>query len=153
MRSHGFSRLQNWGWVVATGISAEDADSGLYGVLGAVGAGLLASLALAAFVAWYFSRDVIEPIEALKGAASALGRGETVRAGPWASPNWRTWARRWSLPRPNATGRQESAGPLLAAAAEGLRRAEAAAARTSSSPCWGTSCAIPSRPWRPRCCT
>ena len=81
MRSHtGFSRLQNWGWVVATGISAEDADSGLYGVLGAVGAGLLASLALAAFVAWYFSRDVIEPIETLKGrrqhwaAAKPCGR-------------------------------------------------------------------------------
>ncbi|MBE7367783.1 hybrid sensor histidine kinase/response regulator [Ramlibacter pallidus] len=79
MRSHtGFSRLQDWGWTVVTGISAEDADTGLYSVIGAVGAGLLASLALAAFVAWYFSRDVIEPIEALKAAAQALGRGEPV---------------------------------------------------------------------------
>jgi signal transduction histidine kinase/ActR/RegA family two-component response regulator len=79
MRSHtGFSRLEQWGWVVATGISAEDANSGLFGVLAAIGLGLLASLGLAAFVAWYFSRDVLEPIDALKSAASALGRGEPV---------------------------------------------------------------------------
>jgi len=79
-RSHtGYARLPNWGWVVATGISAEDANSGLYGVLGAVAAGLLASLALAAFLAWYFARDVTEPIDALKAAAGALGRGEPVR--------------------------------------------------------------------------
>ncbi|MEJ8838309.1 hybrid sensor histidine kinase/response regulator [Ramlibacter sp. AN1133] len=79
-RSHtGYARLPRWGWVVATGISADDADSGLYGVLGAVGAGLLASLGLAAFLAWYFARDVTEPIDALKAAAGALGRGEPVR--------------------------------------------------------------------------
>ncbi|GAB3663591.1 hybrid sensor histidine kinase/response regulator [Ramlibacter alkalitolerans] len=79
-RSHtGYARLQHWGWVVATGISAEDASAGLYGVLGAVGAGLLASLGLAAFLAWYFARDVTEPIDALKVAAGALGRGEPVR--------------------------------------------------------------------------
>jgi signal transduction histidine kinase/ActR/RegA family two-component response regulator len=80
MRSHtGYARLQHWGWVVATGISADEANSGLYGVLGAVGAGLLASLGLAAFLAWYFARDVTEPIDALKAAAGALGRGEPVR--------------------------------------------------------------------------
>jgi signal transduction histidine kinase/ActR/RegA family two-component response regulator len=64
--------------VVATGISAADAATGVYGVLGAVGAGLLASLALSAFLAWYFARDVTEPIDALKSAAGALGRGEPV---------------------------------------------------------------------------
>jgi signal transduction histidine kinase/ActR/RegA family two-component response regulator len=53
----------------------------MYGVLGAVGAGLLASLALAAFVAWYFARHVTEPIDALKAAATALGRGEPLPAG------------------------------------------------------------------------
>ena len=79
MRSHtGFSRLPHWGWVVATGISAEDANTGLYGVLAAIGLGLVGSLGLAAFVAWYFSRDVLEPIDALKSAAAALGRGEPV---------------------------------------------------------------------------
>ncbi|HET8747771.1 MAG TPA: ATP-binding protein [Ramlibacter sp.] len=75
----GYARLPTWGWVVATGISAEDANKGLAGVLGAVAAGLLASLGLAAFLAWYFARDVTEPIDALKAAAGALGRGEPVR--------------------------------------------------------------------------
>lgn len=77
----GYVRLPGSGWVVATGLSVEDADRGMYGVLGAVGAGLLASLALSAFLAWYFSRDVIEPIEALKAAARSLGRGEPVPKG------------------------------------------------------------------------
>ena len=80
LRSHtGYSRLATWGWVVATGISAADANAGLWGVLGAVGAGLLASLALAAFLAWLFARDVTEPIDTLKAAAGALGRGEPVQ--------------------------------------------------------------------------
>ena len=47
MRSYtGFSRVRVSDWVVATGISAADADSALYGVLGAVAGGLVASLAL-----------------------------------------------------------------------------------------------------------
>ncbi|MDB5752611.1 MAG: hybrid sensor histidine kinase/response regulator [Ramlibacter sp.] len=78
----GFSRLPASGWVVATGISTDEADSGLLGVLGAVGAGLLASLGLSAFLAWYFARGVTEPILALKAAASALGRGEPVQVPP-----------------------------------------------------------------------
>jgi signal transduction histidine kinase/CheY-like chemotaxis protein len=73
-----YVRLPGSNWVVATGMSAEDADRGMYGVLGAVGAGLLASLGLAAFLAWFFARDVTEPIDALKSAAGALGRGEPV---------------------------------------------------------------------------
>jgi signal transduction histidine kinase/ActR/RegA family two-component response regulator len=77
----GYVRLPGSGWVVATGLSVEDADRGMYGVLGAVAAGLLASLALSAFLAWYFSRDVIEPIDALKSAARELGRGEPVHPG------------------------------------------------------------------------
>ncbi|MDB5956588.1 ATP-binding protein [Ramlibacter sp.] len=82
-RSHtGYSRLPQSGWVVATGISAINASSGYYGGLGAVIAGLIASLALAAFLAWYYSRDLIDPIEALKAAAGALGRGEPVHLPP-----------------------------------------------------------------------
>jgi signal transduction histidine kinase/ActR/RegA family two-component response regulator len=78
-RSHtGYTRLPRWGWVVATGMSAMSASGGYYGGLGAVVAGLIASLALAAFLAWYYARDVIEPIETLKAAAGALGRGEPV---------------------------------------------------------------------------
>ena len=74
----GFSRLPGSGWVVATGISSSDASAGIYSVLGAVGAGLLASLALSAFLAWYFARDVTDPIDALTSAAGALGRGQPV---------------------------------------------------------------------------
>ena len=74
-----YVRLPGSDWIVATGISAENTDRGMYSVLGGVAAGLLASLAVAAFMAWYFARDVTEPIDALVGAAGALGRGEPVR--------------------------------------------------------------------------
>jgi signal transduction histidine kinase len=80
VRSHtAFTRLPDSDWIVTTGISKADADAGLYGVLGAVGLGLLASLALAAFLAWYFARGVTEPIHTLAAAAEALGRGEPVQ--------------------------------------------------------------------------
>lgn len=78
----GYVRLPGSGWVVATGIALQDAA--FYGVLGSVAAGLLASLALAAFLAWFFARDVTEPIDALKSAAAALGRGEPVHLQPLA---------------------------------------------------------------------
>ncbi|NML45258.1 response regulator [Ramlibacter sp. G-1-2-2] len=74
----GFSRLKGSGWAVATGISAGDADEAFVHVLGAVIAGLAASLALSAFLAWYFARGVTDPIDHLKSAAGALGRGEPV---------------------------------------------------------------------------
>lgn len=74
-----YVRLPGSGWVVATGISLAETDRGFYEVLAAVAGGLLASLALAAFLAWYFVRDVTAPIDALKGAARALGRGEPVQ--------------------------------------------------------------------------
>lgn len=78
----GYVRLPGSNWVVATGMSMQDAERNFYGVLGAVGMGLLASLTLAAFLAWYFARDVTEPIDALKAAAGALGRGEPVQLPP-----------------------------------------------------------------------
>ncbi|GAB3766990.1 hypothetical protein GCM10028796_27320 [Ramlibacter monticola] len=74
----GYTRLAAWGWVVATSIAAADAGTGVYEALGAVAAGLFASLALAAILAWYFARDVADPIDALKAAAGALGRGDPV---------------------------------------------------------------------------
>ena len=125
MPSHtGFSRLQNWGWVVATGISAEDANIGLYGVLGAVAAGMLASLALAAFLAWYFSRDVIHPIESLKEAAAALGRGAPVRLAPLGIAELEGVGQaleQASAERDRAAREREK---LLAQVTEALRRAE-----------------------------
>ncbi|TWO71595.1 response regulator [Caenimonas sedimenti] len=78
----GFTRLQASGWVVAIGISQREADRGFYAVLAAVAGGLAASLALSAFLAWYFTRQVTEPIDQLKAAAGALGRGEEVRLPP-----------------------------------------------------------------------
>jgi signal transduction histidine kinase/CheY-like chemotaxis protein len=77
----GYVRLPHSQWVVATGLSLEDAERGMLGVIGAVVAGLLASLGLAAFVAWHFARDVTEPIERLEAAASTLGHGDQVHVG------------------------------------------------------------------------
>lgn len=131
VRSHtGFSRLSA-GWVVATGISAQAADSGLYGVLGAVGAGLLASLALSAFLAWYFARSVTAPIDALKAAAGALGRGEPVRVPPLGIAELRDVGAALDLAaqaRAQATAERRAAETeretLLARATEALRLAE-----------------------------
>lgn len=132
MRSHtGFTHLPQWGWVVATGISAEDANSGLYGVLAAVGAGLLASLAVAAFMAWYFARDVTAPIHALKAAAGALGRGEPVQLKPLGIAELRDVGKALELAsaeRDQAARERRAAESeretLLARATEALRRAE-----------------------------
>jgi signal transduction histidine kinase/ActR/RegA family two-component response regulator len=133
-RSHtGYSRLQQWGWVVATGISAQDANTGIYGVLGAVGGGLLASLALAAFMAWYFARDVTVPIDALKGAAGALGRGEPVTLQALGIEELQevgTALQLASAERDRAAQERRAAEAeretLLARATEALRRAEEA---------------------------
>ena len=74
----GFTRLPSSGWVVATGISMQAAYGSYLGLVGAVAAGLLGSLAFSAFLAWYFTRQVTRPIDALVGAAGALGRGAAV---------------------------------------------------------------------------
>jgi signal transduction histidine kinase/ActR/RegA family two-component response regulator len=122
----GYVRLPDSGWVVATGISVEEANRGFYKVLAAVAAGLLASLALAAFVAWYFSRDVTAPIDALKAAAGALGRGEPVHLAPLGIAELRDVAQaleQASADRDRAAQERET---LLARATEALRRAEEA---------------------------
>jgi signal transduction histidine kinase/ActR/RegA family two-component response regulator len=134
LRVHtGFSRLPSWGWVVATGISAAEANVGLYGVLGAVGAGLLASLALAAFLAWYFARDVTDPIDALKSAAAALGQGKPVKLAPLGIAELQEVgaALQVASAERDRAGRERLAAEaeretLLARATEALRRAEEA---------------------------
>jgi signal transduction histidine kinase/ActR/RegA family two-component response regulator len=78
----GYSRLRDSGWIVAVGISATEANKAIYPVLGAVVLGLLASLALSAFLARYFARRVSEPIDALKTAAAALGSSGRVALAP-----------------------------------------------------------------------
>jgi signal transduction histidine kinase len=74
----GFSRLPDSGWTVAVGISAQEVHWALLPLLLSLGAGLLASLALSAYLAWFFARRVSEPIHTLKEAAGALGRGDRV---------------------------------------------------------------------------
>jgi signal transduction histidine kinase/ActR/RegA family two-component response regulator len=78
----GFTRLASWGWVVAVGTSVAAANSALYALLQAVAAGLAASLVFAIFLAWVLSRQILEPINALKESAAALGRGEPVQLPP-----------------------------------------------------------------------
>ncbi|HEX7889747.1 MAG TPA: ATP-binding protein [Ramlibacter sp.] len=120
----GYVRLPRSHWVVATGIAQAGSERGLYGVLGAVGGGLLASLALAAFAAWYFARDVFDPIDQLKGAAGALGRGEPVRLEPLGIAELQDVGAALqdaSAERDRSAAERES---LLARVTEALRRAE-----------------------------
>jgi signal transduction histidine kinase/CheY-like chemotaxis protein len=74
----GFTRLPDIGWVVAVGTSVAVANRGLFTLLGAIGVGLAASLALALMLSWLLSRRITEPIEQLKEGAHALGRGAPV---------------------------------------------------------------------------
>jgi signal transduction histidine kinase/CheY-like chemotaxis protein len=78
----GFTRLPQSGWIVAVGTSVDTANKGMFTLLGAIGLGLAASLALALLLAWLLSRRVIEPIEQLKEGAAALGGGAPVRIPP-----------------------------------------------------------------------
>jgi signal transduction histidine kinase/CheY-like chemotaxis protein len=74
----GFSRLKDSGWTMAVGISAREVHLGLLPLLLLLGTGVLASLALSAYLAWVYARRVSEPIHTLKNAAAALGRGDGV---------------------------------------------------------------------------
>jgi len=80
----GYTRLAGSGWVVAVGIPASDAGYTTWGSMLAVLLGLVASLALAAYLGWYFAGKVSQPIDTLKQAAAALGRGERVQPDPLA---------------------------------------------------------------------
>ncbi|HSV82223.1 MAG TPA: hypothetical protein VLK85_23770, partial [Ramlibacter sp.] len=134
MRSQaGYSRLGDSGWVVATGISMERGLRMFYDALGTVAGGLLASLAFSAFLAWYFARGVSEPIDALKVAARALGRGEPVRLPPLEIAELREVGAALdgaSNERDRATQERRAAESererLLARATEALRLAEEA---------------------------
>jgi signal transduction histidine kinase/ActR/RegA family two-component response regulator len=75
----GYTRLQGSGWVVAVANSVSVANKDLHALLRAVALGLAASLGLAMFLAWMASRSILEPIDALKRAAAALGRGQPVQ--------------------------------------------------------------------------
>ncbi|HYF19712.1 MAG TPA: ATP-binding protein [Ramlibacter sp.] len=74
----GFHRLRDTGWVVAVGIPTREVHAALRTSLLASVLGLLASLALSGWLAWFFARRVSRPIDQLKQAAAALGRGEPL---------------------------------------------------------------------------
>ncbi|MBG9387759.1 cache domain-containing protein [Caenimonas aquaedulcis] len=78
----GFTRLPGSDWVVVVGTSVDEANEGLLALLRAVALGLAASLALSSLLAWVLSRRVLEPIDALKAGAAALGRGDPVQLPP-----------------------------------------------------------------------
>jgi signal transduction histidine kinase len=84
-RSHtGYTRLPGSGWTVAVGIPASVVSPTTYGPMFAVLTGLAASLALSAWLGRYFAGNVTQPIDSLKKAAAALGRGERVEHAPLA---------------------------------------------------------------------
>lgn len=80
----GFTRLPASRWAVAVGIPAAEAIGTAVGPVLAVLIGLLASLALSAWLGRYFAGKVTQPIDSLKEAAAALGRGERVQQVPLA---------------------------------------------------------------------
>ena len=83
IESHtGYTRLPVSAWVVAVSTSLAEFSAALLALLRAVALGLAASLALAILLAWVLSRRVLEPIEALKEGAAALGRGAPVHLPP-----------------------------------------------------------------------
>jgi len=75
----GYTRLPDSGWVVVVGTSVEAASEGLRALLRAVALGLAASLGFAVLLAWVLSRRILQPIDALKNGAVALGRGAPVQ--------------------------------------------------------------------------
>jgi signal transduction histidine kinase/ActR/RegA family two-component response regulator len=74
----GYTRLPEFGWTVAVGASVAEVNRAFYALLGAIALGLAASLLLSLLLAWILARRVSEPIERLKQAAGALGRGDPV---------------------------------------------------------------------------
>ena len=123
----GFTRLQASGWVVAIGISQREADRGFFRVLAAVAGGLAASLALSAFLAWYFTRQVTEPIDQLKAAAGALGRGDVVRLAPLGISELQDVAGALALAAGDRDRAAREREELLARVTDALRLAEDAA--------------------------
>jgi signal transduction histidine kinase/ActR/RegA family two-component response regulator len=78
----GYTRLEGSNWVVTVATSVVEANKGLNALLRAVALGLAASMGLAVLLAWVLSRQILGPIDALKKAAAALGRGEPVQLPP-----------------------------------------------------------------------
>ncbi len=72
-----FSRLPGSDWSVATGVPVATIDTAGYRSFAAYGSGILISLLLGGLGALLVARSIKQPIESLRRAALALGRGET----------------------------------------------------------------------------
>ncbi len=72
-----FSRLHGSDWSVAVGVPVATIDTAGYRSLAAYGSGILISLVLGVIGALVVARSINRPIEALRRAALALGRGES----------------------------------------------------------------------------
>jgi signal transduction histidine kinase len=71
-----FSRSPVTGWTVAIGIPREDIDAPVMRSYLTIGGSIVLSLALGLLTALLVARSVTRPVEALRSAAQALGRGE-----------------------------------------------------------------------------
>ena len=69
------ARLDAGPWTLVLGASVSDAESARLRTMAAYLAGLLASLGLGAFGAWWMSRAITRPMRRLRDGADALGRG------------------------------------------------------------------------------
>ncbi|MCM2251195.1 MAG: ATP-binding protein [Ramlibacter sp.] len=78
----GYTRLAGSAWLVVVGTSVEESNKGLHALLRAVVLGVVASFALAMLIAWVLTRRILEPIDALKEGAAALGRGDPLHLPP-----------------------------------------------------------------------
>ena len=73
-----FTRLSDPPWTVAIGIPTSVVEAGAWRSLLVFGTGVLLSIALGLFAAFRLARGVNEPMAKLRGAAGALGRGESI---------------------------------------------------------------------------
>jgi signal transduction histidine kinase len=84
-----FSRTAISDWSVAIGVPTATIDSAGYRSLSAYGSGILISLVLGVIGALVVARSIKHPIESLRRAALALGRGESFTVPPITIPEAR----------------------------------------------------------------
>lgn len=70
------ARLDSANWIVALGVPTSVGERAMQASLLAYGGGILLSVLLGGWAAWRVSRGIERPIERLREAALALGRGE-----------------------------------------------------------------------------
>ena len=77
-----YSRLTPAGWTVVMGVPTAEVEAAAYRSLTFYGGGVLLSIAFATLAALWVARSINRPIDDLRAAAEALGRGAQPRAPP-----------------------------------------------------------------------